>query len=112
MNKKRSKETEIEEIAKRAHAGEDVSSHFTGRHLAKQRISLDLPLRFLSRGHPMPGDGFPGRFERRLATRAGHHRGLLRAGRKGGSAQRSGQQPQRSRRRGLGANAGARRADG
>jgi hypothetical protein len=47
MNKKRSKETEIEEIAKRAHAGEDVSNHFTGRHLAKQRISLDLPLRFL-----------------------------------------------------------------
>ena len=47
MNKKRSKETEIEEIAKRAHAGEDVSSHFTGRHQAKQRISLDLPLRFL-----------------------------------------------------------------
>ena len=47
MNKKRSKETEIEEIAKRAHAGEDVSIHFTGRHLAKQRISLDLPLRFL-----------------------------------------------------------------
>ena len=47
VNKKRSKETEIEEIAKRAHAGEDVSSHFTGRHLAKQRISLDLPLRFL-----------------------------------------------------------------
>jgi hypothetical protein len=48
MNKKRSKETtEVEEIAKRAHAGEDVSSHFTGRHLAKQRISLDLPLRFL-----------------------------------------------------------------
>jgi len=47
MNKKRSKEREIEEIAKRAHAGEDVSSHFTGRHLAKQRISLDLPLSFL-----------------------------------------------------------------
>lgn len=47
MSKKRNKETEIEEIAKRAHAGEDVSSHFTGRHLAKQRINLDLPLRFL-----------------------------------------------------------------
>lgn len=47
MSKKRSKETEVEEIAKRAQAGDDVSSHFTGRHLAKQRISLDLPLRFL-----------------------------------------------------------------
>jgi len=47
MSKKHSKETEVEEIAKLAHAGKDVSSHFTGRHLAKQRISLDLPLRFL-----------------------------------------------------------------
>ena len=47
MNEKHNKEVEIEEIADRAHAGEDVSSHFTGRHLAKQRISLDLPLRFL-----------------------------------------------------------------
>ena len=47
MNKKRNKEADIEKFAERAHRGEDVSRHFTGRHLAKQRISLDLPLRFL-----------------------------------------------------------------
>ena len=47
MNKKRNKEADIEKIAERAHRGEDVSRHFTGRHVAKQRIDIDLPLGFL-----------------------------------------------------------------
>jgi hypothetical protein len=29
----------IEEIAKRAQNGEDVSAYFTGKHVAKQRVS-------------------------------------------------------------------------
>ena len=47
MSKKRNKEADIEKIAERAHRGEDVSRHFTGRHVAKQRIDIDLPLGFL-----------------------------------------------------------------
>jgi hypothetical protein len=47
MNKKRTKATDMEEIAEKAHQGEDVSEHFTGRHLAKQRVNIDLPLRLL-----------------------------------------------------------------
>ena len=46
MNKKRSNVEDIESIAKKAHRGEDVSEHFTGEHLAKQRVNIDLPLRF------------------------------------------------------------------
>jgi len=47
MNKKRNKELDIEEIAERAQRGEDVSKHFTGRHVARQKIDVDLPLGFL-----------------------------------------------------------------
>ena len=47
MNKKRNKELNIEEIAERAQRGEDVSKHFTGRHVARQKIDVDLPLGFL-----------------------------------------------------------------
>jgi hypothetical protein len=35
---------DIEEIARQAQAGVDVSEHFTGQFQAKQRISLDFPL--------------------------------------------------------------------
>jgi hypothetical protein len=34
---------DIEEIARQAQAGVDVSEHFTGQFQAKQRISLDFP---------------------------------------------------------------------
>lgn len=47
MNKKRNKEMDIEELAERAHNSEDVSRHFTGDHIAKQKIDIDLPLVFL-----------------------------------------------------------------
>jgi macrodomain Ter protein organizer (MatP/YcbG family) len=47
MNKKHNKEMEIEELAERAHYGEDVSRHFTGDHIVKQKIDIDLPLVFL-----------------------------------------------------------------
>lgn len=47
MSKKRSKAPDIEGIAEEAHRGEDVSAHFTGDHVAKQMVSIDLPLRLL-----------------------------------------------------------------
>ena len=38
---------EIEEIAERAERGEDISAHFTKRHVAKQRVNIDFPLELL-----------------------------------------------------------------
>jgi hypothetical protein len=38
---------EIEAIADRAERGEDVSAHFTNRHVAKQRVNIDFPLDLL-----------------------------------------------------------------
>ena len=38
---------EIEEIAERAERGEDISAHFTNRHVAKQRVNIDFPLELL-----------------------------------------------------------------
>jgi len=38
---------EIEAIAERAERGEDVSAHFTNRHVAKQRVNIDFPLYLL-----------------------------------------------------------------
>ena len=43
------KVTEIEEIAEKASQGEDVSRHFTGRQVAKQRVNVDFPLGLLQR---------------------------------------------------------------
>ncbi len=39
--------SEIEEIAEKGNQGEDVSAHFTGRVVAKQRINVDFPLSLL-----------------------------------------------------------------
>lgn len=50
MSKKQSKTANspgIEEIAEQAEQGYDVSEHFTGRHLAKQFVSIDFPLELL-----------------------------------------------------------------
>ncbi len=50
MNKKHSKNDkpmDIEEIAEQAEQGIDVSSHFSGQHLAKQFVSIDFPLELL-----------------------------------------------------------------
>jgi hypothetical protein len=38
---------EIEAIAERAEQGEDVSAHFTNRHVAKQQVNIDFPLDLL-----------------------------------------------------------------
>lgn len=38
---------DIEEIAERAERGEDISAHFTNRHVAKQRVNIDFPLELL-----------------------------------------------------------------
>ena len=38
---------EIEAIAERAERGEDVSAHFTNRHVAKQRVNIHFPLDLL-----------------------------------------------------------------
>lgn len=38
---------DIEAIAERAERGEDVSTFFTNRHAAKQRINIDFPLDLL-----------------------------------------------------------------
>jgi hypothetical protein len=38
---------EIEAIAERAERGEDVSAHFTNRHVPKQRVNIDFPLALL-----------------------------------------------------------------
>ena len=40
---------ELEKLADKANSGEDVSSHFTGRQVAKQRVNVDFPLEFLQR---------------------------------------------------------------
>src|SRR5262245_7369688 len=37
----------LEAIAERAERGEDVSGHFTNRHVAKQRVNIDFPLELL-----------------------------------------------------------------
>ena len=47
MSKELTKTQGIEEIARKAHAGEDVSEHFTGGFQAKQRIDIDFPLELL-----------------------------------------------------------------
>ena len=50
MNKRSDKSEafdEIEAIADRAEQGEDVSAHFTNRHVAKQRVNIDFPLDLL-----------------------------------------------------------------
>lgn len=50
MNKKRGKQgktPDIEAIAGQAEQGMDVSEHFTGQHLAKQRVNIDFPLKLL-----------------------------------------------------------------
>jgi len=38
---------DIEEIAQQAHAGADVSEHFTGHFQAKQQINVAFPLELL-----------------------------------------------------------------
>jgi len=43
MNNQFDKTVDIEEIAEMAQRGEDVSEYFTGRHVAKQQISVDFP---------------------------------------------------------------------
>jgi hypothetical protein len=43
MISKSAKVQDIEEIARQAHSGIDVSEHFTGPFQAKQRVSLDFP---------------------------------------------------------------------
>lgn len=40
-------DTDIEEIARRAQSGEDVSEHFTGEFAARQRLNVDFPLELL-----------------------------------------------------------------
>jgi hypothetical protein len=50
MKSKSTKITEaqdIEAIARQAHAGEDVSEHFTGNFQAKQWVDIDFPLELL-----------------------------------------------------------------
>ena len=44
---KRRVSEDIEAIAERAERGEDVSAHFTNRHVAKQRVNIDFPLELL-----------------------------------------------------------------
>jgi hypothetical protein len=44
---KRTASEDIEAIAERAERGEDVSAHFTNRHVAKQRVNIDFPLELL-----------------------------------------------------------------
>lgn len=46
MDKKQDK-LDIEEIADLAEKGEDVSHHFSGQHIAKQRVNIDFPLNLL-----------------------------------------------------------------
>ena len=50
MSEKSTKRTvseDIEAIAERAERGEDVSAHFTNRHVAKQRVNIDFPFELL-----------------------------------------------------------------
>ena len=44
---KRKSSEDIEAIAERAERGEDVSAHFTNRHVAKQRVNIDFSLELL-----------------------------------------------------------------
>jgi hypothetical protein len=44
---KRKVSEDIEAIAERAERGEDVSTFFTNRHVAKQRVNIDFPLELL-----------------------------------------------------------------
>ena len=44
---KRTKAEDIEKIAEQAEQGKDVSRHFSGRHVAKQRVNVDFPLNLL-----------------------------------------------------------------
>jgi len=41
------KPEDIEKIAEAAERGEDVSEHFTGNFVAKQRVNIDFPLALL-----------------------------------------------------------------
>ena len=50
MSEKSTKRTvseDIEAIAECAERGEDISAHFTNRHVAKQRVNVDFPLDLL-----------------------------------------------------------------
>ena len=47
MNSKSTDIKDIEEIAQQAHAGADVSEHFTNRFQAKQHLDIVLPLELL-----------------------------------------------------------------
>ncbi|MGE0886084.1 MAG: hypothetical protein AB7P14_21325 [Blastocatellales bacterium] len=50
MRKKQNKSansSDIEDIAKQAEQGLDVSEHFSGQHVAKQFVSVDFPLELL-----------------------------------------------------------------
>lgn len=47
MKKKHARVEDIEKIAEKAHRGEDVSDHFTGDFVAKQRVNIDFPLELL-----------------------------------------------------------------
>jgi hypothetical protein len=44
---KRKVSEDIEAIAERAERGEDVSTSFTNRYIAKQRVNIDFPLELL-----------------------------------------------------------------
>jgi predicted DNA binding CopG/RHH family protein len=39
---------DIEEIAQQAHAGQDISEHFTGDFQVKQQVTIALPLELLN----------------------------------------------------------------
>ncbi|MCY7322399.1 MAG: hypothetical protein LH660_11520 [Phormidesmis sp. CAN_BIN36] len=47
MSSEPTKIKDIEEIAQQAHAGVDVSEHFTGHFQAKQQINITFPLELL-----------------------------------------------------------------
>jgi len=47
IQNKQKKIKDIEEIAEMAEKGEDISKHFTGEHVAKQRVNIDFPLALL-----------------------------------------------------------------
>lgn len=47
MPKPQNKKISAEKIAEKAERGEDVSSHFKGSGVAKQRVNVDFPLEML-----------------------------------------------------------------
>ena len=47
MTSKSTSIKDVEDIAKQAHAGIDVSEHFTGQYQAKQRIDVTFPMELL-----------------------------------------------------------------